>query len=409
MFKMSTGVAALFLAGLIGFACSNGSGLKPGGGAGRAAKGGQAGGGVSGGSGGTIGAGGTGAGSPGGAGGIVAGSTGGTIGAGGIGEGGAGGTGGTGTCLQNLCAMPLCTGELRPNPDGCGCPICVPSPDAGAARDGNQDGPACLALPCVEPTSCPGGYEANPDPCGCPICPSKPDAGVAKDAGDADSAICPPGPRPPCPTPMCPDGYQRVPLPCACSTCVPVDGGTPVDAGKPDTSPVCGLVCPMLACAYGYVFTPGPCSCPTCAPGPDAGVAKDAGGETSLGSCAGLDECTCGINNDCAPIAEPCWCPYPQCSPSGACICGGGQFVGCAPQAIANCPGAKARVAALCPNLKGPTFDALCTRTAPECVTKCLAEMDSCSDISCTLCEACDCVGDRFSTCYGQCVTTFGH
>jgi len=82
MFKMSTGVAALFAAGLAVLACSDGSGLNSGGGG---AKGGQAGGGGStGGSGGMIGAGGVGAGGigAGGTGGTTA--TGGTTGAGGI-------------------------------------------------------------------------------------------------------------------------------------------------------------------------------------------------------------------------------------------------------------------------------------------------------------------------------------
>ena len=94
MFKMSTAVVALLVAGLVGLACSNGSGPSPGGstaGTGGATKGGQAGGGVTGGSGGMIGVGGVGAG---GTGGTTA--TGGTTGAGGMtGAGGTVSTGGT--------------------------------------------------------------------------------------------------------------------------------------------------------------------------------------------------------------------------------------------------------------------------------------------------------------------------
>ena len=88
MFKMSTGVAALLVAGFAGVACTNGSGLNPGG---STAGGGEAGGGVTGGSGGTIAAGGVGAS---GTGGTPA--TGGTAGVGGTtGVGGTASTGGT--------------------------------------------------------------------------------------------------------------------------------------------------------------------------------------------------------------------------------------------------------------------------------------------------------------------------
>ena len=103
MFKMSTGVAALLVAGLLGLACTNQGGLNPGekpGGAGGAAKRGQMGG-VAGGAGGTIGVGG-----------IVTGGSGGTIGTGGVGAGGPSGTGGcwpawAGTYrIQSLVAVP---------------------------------------------------------------------------------------------------------------------------------------------------------------------------------------------------------------------------------------------------------------------------------------------------------------
>ena len=63
----------------------------------------------------------------------------------------------------------------------------------------------------------------------------------------------------------------------------------------------------------------------------------------------------------------------------------------------------------LCPAISGPTFDGVCTWPAIECVTQCLAEVSSCSDVGCTFCEACDCAGDRFFTCDQQCASTFGH
>ena len=106
MCKMSTGVVTLFVAGLLGLACGNRSGLNTGGGrggSGGASKGSQAGGGVAGGSavgtGGVVARGTGGAGGSGGtiaAGGVGAGGTGGgsggTIAAGGVGAGGTGGT-----------------------------------------------------------------------------------------------------------------------------------------------------------------------------------------------------------------------------------------------------------------------------------------------------------------------------
>ena len=74
MCKMSTGVAALFIAGLVGLACSDQTGLNPSGsGAGSGEKGGQAGSAV---------------------GGRTAGGSGGTIGTGGVVAGGPSGTGG---------------------------------------------------------------------------------------------------------------------------------------------------------------------------------------------------------------------------------------------------------------------------------------------------------------------------
>ena len=324
MCKISTSAAVVFVAGLLGLACSDRSGLNSGrgtGGAGGGAKGGQTGGS----SGGTIATGGVSAGS---GGAIASGGvqvySGGAIASGGVRAGGTGGDG-AGTVGTSGCPQP---------PHSC-------------------------------PNRCPGGWPwtttPSPDPCDCPIqiCGPPPDAGVAK------------------------------------------------DSSGPDTPPGCPpIACPALACPGGYLPNPDPCTCPVCAPTSDAAVAKDVGGETSPASCTGLDECACFTTTGCTPIAEPCWCPFPQCNSSGACICGGGRFFACAPQAIATCAGAKARVAALCPTLKGPTFDGLCTRPAPACVTKCLAEVSSCSDVFCSFCETCDCAGDQFSNCYAQCANT---
>jgi len=203
MLKMSACVSAAFMAGLISVGCS-GSGLKGGGGsagAGGEVKGGQAGStmssGTAGGTGGAIG--GSTTGGPIGATGGVADGSGGSIGVGGVGSGGtSGGTGGTISCLPALCSMPACAGDIQPNPDNpCGCPICVPNPDAGATKDaGSPDFPAyCELVDCGIERPCSSGYVRSTDLCGCPIC-APVDAGIAKDTSQ-DSFVCS-GPMPPC-------------------------------------------------------------------------------------------------------------------------------------------------------------------------------------------------------------------
>ena len=219
------------------------------------------------------------------------------------------------------------------------------SSSGGSASGGvtGAGGSTCLPTLCVD-TACPGGYLPNPEPCGCPICAQR-DAGAGKDS--ATDAACLSGP---CALPLCSAGYQAVAPPCGCPTCVPVDAGPQAD-------------------------------------------------------CKTLDECACHRTNGCAPIAEGCYCPFPQCSSNGACVCVGGKYLGCSPAGLATCSGAKAQLAALCPTLKGPTFDALCSGTNSACITKCLDEVTSCSDVFCTFCEACDCASDRFSQCLGTCTS----
>ena len=214
-------------------------------------------------------------------------------GVGGVGSGGTngGGTGGTGSCLPASCSipMPACAGEVQPNPN---------------------------------------------DPCGCPICVPKPDAGIAKDAGSPDGPICL-GPPPPCALPpkTCPAGSQLVSPPCGCTGCVPVDGGTS-DAGKPDSLVICNVMCPMIACTYGYLPNPEPCGCPSCAPPPDAGMAKkapDAGTRTPLlhraagaacptGRAPGPGPFICG----CISFTNPhnCPCPGANCMYDADCTSG---------------------------------------------------------------------------------------
>ena len=285
MCKMSTGVVALFVVGLVGPGCSDLPGLNSpvgGAGGGDGAKGGQAGSavgsGTAGGSGGRIGAGGVGAGGPGGT----------TRTGGAIGTGGAtatGGTIGTGGCPPGACPTMACLYGYLPSPDPCGCSGCAPPPDAGVAKDsGSQDGGVCLALPCAPP-SCPGGYVTNPDRCGCPVCAT--DGGTVTDGGKKDAApICPPIN---CPMLACTGGYVASPDPCGCPTCAPPDAGVAKDAGRADTKPVClPVACPAIACVGGTHPNPDPCGCPLCGPAPDAGVAKDSAPPTACPMLASL-------------------------------------------------------------------------------------------------------------------------
>jgi hypothetical protein len=219
---------------------------------------------------------------------------------------------------------------------------------------GGTSGTTCPPVMCPA-IACLNGTLPNPDPCGCPIC-ALPDAGTAKDA-TADACIALP-----CAYPLCAPGYIVMDIPCGCPRCVPVD------AGQPD-------------------------------------AVSDTGTDTSRLDCVGLDECTCFKTNGCMSVSEACYCPFPTCSTAGACVCGGGRFLGCAPSNLTTCAAAQARVSALCPSLKGTTYSGLCQQNASACITKCLNEVTSCSDIACTACDGCDCAGDRFSACVSVCKT----
>jgi hypothetical protein len=262
--------------------------------------------------------------------------------------------------------------------------------NAGGSAVGGASGAG--GTTCATPVACPAigclyGAIPNPDPCGCPIC-AQPDAGTVKDASADGPCLALP-----CALPICGYGWEIVTPPCGCPTCVPVD------AGPPD-SLVCPLiVCPAVKCAAGTVPSSDPCGCPTCA-------LVDAGTETKADAtklaCVDLDECSCMAANGCGPIGETCYCPFPQCG-SGACKCGGGKFIGCAPVDLTACANAEARVGNLCPQLAGATFDNLCNQTDTACITKCLNDVTSCADVFCTFCEACDCATDNFLTCVGKC------
>jgi len=219
---------------------------------------------------------------------------------------------------------------------------------------GGSSGTSCLPVACPA-IGCLNGTIPNPDPCGCPICAS-PDAGTVKDApADACLAL-------PCAYPLCPLGTTIMTPPCGCPTCVPID------AGQSDVAPGTGT-------------------------------------DTSKLDCVGLDACSCFKSDGCASISEACYCPFPTCSTNGACVCGGGRFIGCAPASLTTCAAAQARVSTLCPSLKGTNYSGLCQQTASLCITNCLNEVTSCGDIACSACDLCGCAGDRFSACVAACKT----
>jgi hypothetical protein len=261
--------------------------------------------------------------------------------------GGRGGSGAGGTTIcppMGVCPAIGCPYGEIPNPDPCGCPICA-GPDAGIVKDAPVEGP-CVALPCAYPLCDPGQIVVTPA-CGCPYCESV-------DGGQPDAIVCPP------------------------------------------------IACPAIACLAGMVPNPDdPCGCPVCAKTDAAVDTKPDGAKLT---CVDLDACSCMNANGCSLIAEACFCPFPQCG-AGACVCGGGNFIGCAPVELSTCDKAKARVAALCPTLKGATFDNLCSQKSSECITKCLNDVTACSDVFCTFCETCDCATDNFLGCVGKCTS----
>jgi hypothetical protein len=181
--------------------------------------------------------------------------------------------------------------------------------------------------------------------------------------------------------------------------CIIPDGGPEaggIDGPRDASVDVClALPCALPSCAAGFAIVTHPCGCPTCEP-------VDAGVDTGKLACVGLDECACLASNSCAVVSDACYCPFPQCG-AGACDCGGGKFIGCAPAGLDTCAAAKSRVASMCPTLKGATFDGLCQQTDTACVTKCLNDVTACGEVGCSFCEACDCFTDPFMKCVSTC------
>jgi hypothetical protein len=306
---------------------------------------------------------------------------GGVLGSGGAGTGGVLGSGGSATTGGTKSG----TGGVTGGKGGSRTGGTVTGGVTGSGVGGISGTGGCPTIGACPAIGCLYGELPNPNPCGCPICAPAPDAGTIKDAS-SDLCIALP-----CALPICGPGYVIVTPPCGCGTCVPVDGG------QPDAIVCTPQPCPQVKCAPGAVPTLDACGCTVCG-------FPDAGTDTGKLACVGLDECSCLATKGCAPIAESCYCPT-QCT-GAVCVCGGGRFLGCAPTDLNTCTAAKARVGSLCPQLKGATWDGLCQQSDSACVTKCLDEVTSCGDLSCSMCEACDCASDAFMRCRGACPKT---
>src|SRR5438067_1852866 len=102
-----------------------------------------------------------------------------------------------------------------------------------------------------------------------------------------------------------------------------VFAGTPAALRRRMRAATLALLLALPACASNALpFEEGP------ARPPDAGSPDTT--TPAPTACGALDPCDCMKRPDCQPIAENCFCPYPTCGP-GACFCGGGRFLGCAP------------------------------------------------------------------------------
>jgi hypothetical protein len=136
-------------------------------------------------------------------------------------------------------------------------------------------------------------------------------------------------------------------------------------------------------------------------------------------ACSSLGACACRAASDrCTARTEACWCPS-ECDPQIACICGGGRFLACEDNmVVASCASELAAVQSKCANQAFVQYIAdLCTlpptymaAASPTCIAGCLANLNntgSCSEIDCSFCPVCDCVGPAtpspFSACLDAC------
>ena len=138
--------------------------------------------------------------------------------------------------------------------------------------------------------------------------------------------------------------------------------------------------------------------------GPDAGSEV----HPTPALCSSLGACACyAAGERCAMRTEACWCPS-ECDPNIVCVCGGGQFLGCEDRAPAGtCDAELARVQTLCVGQPFVSFLSGLCATNPTCMMGCLQQLgavDSCTQIDCSFCTACDCLSPSPPSALGVCV-----
>ena len=152
--------------------------------------------------------------------------------------------------------------------------------------------------------------------------------------------------------------------------------------------------------------------------------------------CTQLPTCACLARPDCTAISTPCFCGD-ACDPMQVCLCSGGRFLGCAPQAShcdaqpcgvaypavgpdgngcfscgpLTCASGLASLKANCGFPSGWIDGLTCTKN-PDCIAACMAGLAHgpqgdllCADVGCAFCSTCDCAGNTpFSTCVAACL-----
>jgi hypothetical protein len=103
------------------------------------------------------------------------------------------------------------------------------------------------------------------------------------------------------------------PDPCGCPICGPTpDAGVAKDAGGQDGRACLALPCAMPICPGGYLTNPDPCSCPVCAT--DGGTVADAGRKDATPICPPINCPMLACVGGYVPSPDPCGCPI--CAPT---------------------------------------------------------------------------------------------
>lgn len=134
---------------------------------------------------------------------------------------------------------------------------------------------------------------------------------------------------------------------------------------------------------------------------------------STTGACGSRGACECmAASNRCTVLAESCWCPS-ECDSNIRCVCGGGRFLGCEDKAlVGSCAAWLTAVQTKCAGQPFVQYIGdVCTTTGnPNCISSCLANLNSsgqCSEIDCSFCPVCDCaplaVQSPFATCVASC------